>query len=420
MVYTENDTILKLLGEVRDSSKILEQNKAFIFDHEAENKVNGVALGTRITKVYVGLRLGLFVKKPFNELTVADVRGFLSQHIPRSASNYRDRTRQEYSPRTMILHKIHLKSFLKWVFGFKKKDQYPECVEWLYTGRPKDVPLTSLKPQNVLTKTDILKLIEKSNNSRDAALIHTMYETGCRDGEWRTISFSDLQIDERIAKVEVNGKTGKRTVYLVKSFPRLRDWLNVHPLKHKPDFPIWVAFNNYGETGIINSGSWRKKLNVIKKRAKILIPVNPHAFRHAAATEDAKNGWNEAMMRKKYGWSSQSNMPSLYIHLANTDIEDKILKEAGLKPKVTIQDKILDFQICPRCNKEWSAGTKFCVCGNILDITTAIDFEETRKKDDQTVKNMTERMITMQQKMQDIFEEIDQIRKQKIVLEATK
>jgi hypothetical protein len=119
------------------------------------------------------------------------------------------------------------------------------------------------------------------------------------------------------------------------------------------------------------------------------------------------------MLRKKYGWSETSNMPSVYIHLANSDIEDRILKEAGIKPKQTIEDKIMDFLVCSRCNKEWSAGTKFCTCGNILDAQTAMEFEETKTQDNRTVRTVMERITTMRQDMTDLFAELEQLKKQK-------
>lgn len=417
--YGEDVAIQRLLNEVITSKSIVEVSKQFILEHDKENKVNGMSKGNRITRIYVGLRLGLFIKKGFDRLCAQDVRDFLAQHVPRSKSNYRDRLKHEYSARTMLLHKIHLKAFLKWVYGMKKKDAYPECVEWIYTSRPKDVPFVSLRPQEVLTKADVLALVSATTCSRDAALIHTLFETGCRDGEWRTINYSDLQIDERIAKAHVRGKTGERIVYMVKSFPRLRDWLNVHPLRHKKDFPLWVSLHSDGGIESIGSCSWRKRLLRIREHTKIDKPVNPHAFRHASATEDAKNGWNEAMMRKKYGWSETSHMPSVYIHLANTDIEDKILKEAGVKPKQTIEDKIMDFVVCPRCNKEWSPGTKFCICGNILDTATAIEYEETKTQDDKTVLTVMENITTMKQKMTEVFAELDKINKQKQLILQT-
>ncbi len=75
-------------------------------------------------------------------------------------------------------------------------------------------------------------------------------------------------------------------------------------------------------------------------------------------------------------------MPSVYIHLAGEDIDEAqcILngvtnaekKEEQLKPK-----------ICQRCDERNPPGFKFCSkCGQPLDIQTAIEVDETRKKAD--------------------------------------
>jgi integrase/recombinase XerD len=52
------------------------------------------------------------------------------------------------------------------------------------------------------------------------------------------------------------------------------------------------------------------------KIAKLPKELHPHLFRHTAATERARLGWNEAQMRAYFGWSKSTDMPSRYVHLA--------------------------------------------------------------------------------------------------------
>jgi len=56
----------------------------------------------------------------------------------------------------------------------------------------------------------------------------------------------------------------------------------------------------------------------------------------------------------------------------------------------------------------------------VLNLKTAMELDETKKKDDHTVKDMMERMAKMNQTMQGLFEEMNEIKKEQIVAEAKK
>lgn len=46
-------------------------------------------------------------------------------------------------------------------------------------------------------------------------------------------------------------------------------------------------------------------------------------------------------MRKRHGWTNASNMTSRYVHLVDSDVEDKILSHYGLKKKMKILRKTI-------------------------------------------------------------------------------
>jgi len=76
---------------------------------------------------------------------------------------------------------------------------------------------------------------------------------------------------------------------------------------------------------------------------------------------------------------------------------------------------------CPRCKTLNDYDAKYCKkCLIVLDPEKALEIEETKTKDDKTVKTMMQRMSTMQQTMQEMFAEIEGLREQKIVAEARK
>lgn len=65
-------------------------------------------------------------------------------------------------------------------------------------------------------------------------------------------------------------------------------------------------------------------------------------------------------MREYFGWSKDSNMPALYVHLSGRDVDETLLKHYGIKPHEKPQDGPLKKKICPRCNVENSTSARFC------------------------------------------------------------
>ena len=65
------------------------------------------------------------------------------------------------------------------------------------------------------------------------------------------------------------------------------------------------------------------------KKAGIAKPCNPYAFRHAQATNMIQLGYNEYIIRKKLGWSSDSKMIGRYIHCVDDDVIDATQEKNG-------------------------------------------------------------------------------------------
>jgi hypothetical protein len=64
------------------------------------------------------------------------------------------------------------------------------------------------------------------------------------------------------------------------------------------------------------------------------------------------------MMRTHLGWDCNSNMPSIYTHLACQDLEEAQRKRLGMIKNVEPE---LKFKNCPRCKTEMPARTEFCM-----------------------------------------------------------
>ena len=118
----------------------------------------------------------------------------------------------------------------------------------------------------------------------------------------------------------------------------IREWIMVRNSDSPYLFPIRDR----------SVSEWLKNL---RKSLQFKKPLNPHAFRHGCATRLVRKGMQESLIRKQMGWSGNSNMISVYIHLANTDLKKYQMLQSGeiteetpmvelIKPKETAMDRI--------------------------------------------------------------------------------
>lgn len=99
-------------------------------------------------------------------------------------------------------------------------------------------------PEEMLTESDVLNLIENAENLRDKAIIALLWDIGARIGEIGTLSLKHIKFDEYGATVNVRGKTGYRRVRAVWSVEYLKAWLEVHPEKYNIEARLWVTVDS--------------------------------------------------------------------------------------------------------------------------------------------------------------------------------
>jgi hypothetical protein len=111
--------------------------------------------------------------------------------------------------------------------------------------------------------------------------------------------------------------------------------------------------------------------------------VSLHLLRHSAATSSA-TFMNEAELKIRHGWSRDSSMPSVYVHLVNSDVDNKIFKHFGM-----IEDETSNVQLpkkCSVCDMINPCEANLCNrCARPLDVKTAINLEEKEKEEKNTI-----------------------------------
>lgn len=371
-----------------DSVQLMEK-----YDTELVNL--GIAKATRIKQLKIIHSISRKINKNWNEVTKNDLDKLVKDIMNEHGDVNGDETESSRD------FKKVLKLFFRW-FKLGSRDYKevgdPEETRKIRLRKPKD----KITRENLLEDQDLEKLlIACGENLRDRAFISVHFEAGTRPGEILSLQLKHVEFDKNGARINVDGKTGARPIRLVSSSPNLAAWCNAHPLRDNPESPLWILINkkNYGKpmTYVAAKAMVERRC----KMAKIPKHVNLKLFRHTAATSMAKI-LTDAEMKKRHGWTRSSNMPSRYVHLVDSDVEEKILNHYGIDEK-SKSDKSQNLpKFCPVCELPNSPESKICTkCGKPLDLKTAVTLDN--EKD--------ERISQLESKMEKIIHKMDLLSK---------
>jgi len=198
-----------------------------------------------------------------------------------------------------------------------------------------------------------------------------------------------VDFDDIGAKLLVDGKTGVDFSRIIASAPALAVWLDNHPLRDNPKAPVWIAFGSKSRHKQLSYAAARSVLKDCVKRAGLSKRIYFHLFRHTRATQAATK-LTQMQMCAMLGWQTSSRMPAVYVHLSGEDIDEAQSIMNGVR---VAKDMKLEFQpkSCLRCKESNSPASKFCAkCGTVLDIETAVQIDQSRKKIDELLNKLTQ------------------------------
>lgn len=261
--------------------------------------------------------------KPLEELEYLDIAKFIN-HI---------REKYAYTEGTISLRKAYIKKY----FRYHDRDDIYKKLEVRREAR-------HLNPHDILDAEDINYLLEHMNSPMYKAIITFLFESGARINEALGVKLEDItEVNIGFDVTLYADKTRKhnyayREMYLIECAPYIREWLMMRNSDSPYLFPIRDR----------SVSEWLKHLREALKFKK---PLNPHAFRHGCATRLVRKGMQESLIRAQMGWSGNSNMISVYVHLANTDLKTYQLMQSGevsdetsmveiIQPKETAIDRL--------------------------------------------------------------------------------
>ena len=370
-IYNHKREAERLIIRIREHAQISERNKELMFIFRDDCFANNIGLPRIIKCLHVLKNVAVWLNKDFDKCATEDIKRLMAQI----------EVMDNYSPRTKVDYRGVIKKFFDWLpCKIRNLD-----ISWIKTSFKKH---NDKLPSELLNEEEVLKMINNTKNPRDRAIISSLYESGCRIGEFLKIKMKDLIFEKPGCIFMVNGKTGGRRIRVISSEPYILEWINKHPEKDNPESFVWLK-NNGNE--MLEYAAFCKALRVAARRAGIKKKVNPHNFRHARATYLASR-FTEQQLKVFFGWTRGSDMASVYVHLSGKDVDDALLNVYGMSQDHE-ENRITKLKpvTCVMCHSQNEATNKCCkLCGMILDEDKRIEMQakETQNGDINNLMNV--------------------------------
>ena len=169
----------------------------------------------------------------------------------------------------------------------------------------------SLKLPIVLSKEEINRMIESTNNMKHKLIIMFLYYAGLRLDEVRNLKWQDIDFDREIIHLKTAKGDKERVVFLHK---KLIEILKMYGTKNGG--PIFFS-QRYGK---YNKRTIQQIIKSASKKVRIKKNVTPHTLRHSFATHLLEGGADIRYIQQLLGHKDLKTT-QIYTHVANKDIK---------------------------------------------------------------------------------------------------
>lgn len=175
-------------------------------------------------------------------------------------------------------------------------------------------PRKESKLPTVISKEDILAIIDNTNNIKHRCIVELLYGSGLRRNELLNLKITD--VDSKRMLIRVQGGKGRKDRLTLLSKSALKD-LRVYYREWKPRNYLFEGrkASRYGAESV---------LNIVKKaaaRARIPQTVTPHVLRHSFATHLLESGVDLRQIQVLLGHGS-SKTTEIYTHVATNTFKE--------------------------------------------------------------------------------------------------
>jgi len=229
------------------------------------------------------------------------------------------------------------------------------------------------KPSDMLTKEEVLQIINACTNSRDRAIISMLYDGSLRPVDLRELTWEKVTFDEYGVLIRSSAKTGKeRVIRLTFSVPYFSQWKSDYPGNPEGPLPVFVSHNTFkaagGEHISLEMEAITRLIRGLRQKTGIQ-KLQPSIFRPSRITHDVMDGYDSSYLMLKNWGTLKTPMLQVYAKPGEDYITRYALEKAGIKipAKTRERSKALDPITCPRCETLNPPGKKFCgQCGFTL------------------------------------------------------
>tara|TARA_R110002049_G_scaffold125135_1_gene280745 strand:- start:1383 stop:2510 length:1128 start_codon:yes stop_codon:yes gene_type:complete len=167
---------------------------------------------------------------------------------------------------------------------------------------------------SVISKEEIIMLMEHTNNIKHKCIVGLLYSSGLRRGELLNLLVTD--IDSKRMMVHIKNAKGNKDRYSILSPSILAD-LKVYYKEHRPKKYLFESpkGDRYSGTSVLNI------VEMAAKKAGIARKVTPHMLRHSFATHLLESGTDIRHIQLLLGHSS-TKTTEIYTHVANRSFMD--------------------------------------------------------------------------------------------------
>lgn len=174
-------------------------------------------------------------------------------------------------------------------------------------------PRKEHKLPKVLSKEEVLAIIEHTNNIKHRCIVSLLYSAGLRRSELLNLKLTD--IDSKRMLIRVEGAKGNKDRYTLLSESVLKD-LRVYYKEWKPKVWLFESYENkpYSPTSIL------RLLKRAAQKGGVRKNVSPHMLRHSFATHLLEAGVDLRQIQILLGHNS-SKTTEIYTHVSTKNLK---------------------------------------------------------------------------------------------------
>ena len=176
-------------------------------------------------------------------------------------------------------------------------------------------PRKEFKLPKVLSKEEVLSIIEHTNNLKHRCIVSLLYSSGLRRSELLNLKISDIDSKRMVIRVEqAKGNKDRYTVLNKSVLDDLRNYFKTYNPKTYL-FEGTTSGNKYSPSSVL------KIVTSTAEKAGINEKVGPHMLRHSFATHLLESGVDIRYIQLLLGHNS-TKTTEIYTHVATNNFKD--------------------------------------------------------------------------------------------------